>query len=189
MSNTNQLHTKNQKRFLEILCAQISTCGGLGFGYAPGTLGSIFTTSLHYLAVKKLNPDKLSLLIADIFLILLLFILGWISIGVYINKNKEIKDPKEVIIDEVVGQLIALAVCHTFVNILTSYSFKGKNEYLQLLLHASCFLFFRIFDILKPWPISWIDQKYTNPLGIIADDMLAGVVAGLACVCLMFLAL
>ncbi len=187
MSNTEELQTTGQKKFVEALCKYISTCCGVGFGHAPGTLGSIFTTLFHYLAVKKLNPDKINLLVTDTFFILLFFILGWISISVYIGKDK--KDPKEVIIDEVVGQLIALAICHTCINVLSNYSFKVGNQYSQLLLHALCLLFFRIFDILKPWPISWIDKKYQNALGIIADDILAGIVAGLISSCLIFLIL
>jgi phosphatidylglycerophosphatase A len=189
VSNTEQLQPKNQKKFVESFCKNISTCCGLGFGYAPGTLGSIFTTLFHYLAVKKLNPNRINLLITEMFFILLFFVLGWIAISVYIATNKDRKDPKEVIIDEVVGQLIALAICHTCINILSNYSTRASSQYLQLFLHASCLLFFRIFDILKPWPISWIDKKYPNPLGIIADDVLAGVFAGLTSSCLIFLIL
>lgn len=69
-------------------------------------------------------------------------------------------DPKSVVIDEVVGQWVALIAAP-----LTITGF------------AVAFLMFRIFDIFKPWPANWADRKLKNALGIMLDDVLAGLYA------------
>jgi len=67
------------------------------------------------------------------------------------------KDPKEIVIDEFLGQSIPLLLC-------------GKEIFLILL----SFLIFRAFDILKPWPCNYFDQKHKNAFGVILDDVIAG---------------
>jgi phosphatidylglycerophosphatase A len=71
-------------------------------------------------------------------------------------------DPSEVVIDEVAGQLLALALV--------------PPDWLS---YALGFLFFRVFDILKPGPIGWADRKIKGGLGVMLDDVIAGVLAGL----------
>lgn len=71
------------------------------------------------------------------------------------------EDPSEVVVDEVAGQLLALAAVTPS---LPAYAFG--------------FLFFRVFDILKPGPIGWADRRIKGGLGVMADDMLAGLMAG-----------
>ena len=73
------------------------------------------------------------------------------------------KDPQIVVVDEVVGQWIALAGAP-----LLNW---------QYILGA--FVLFRLFDIWKPWPVSWADRSIAGGLGVMADDMLAGLLAGL----------
>lgn len=71
-------------------------------------------------------------------------------------------DPSEVVIDEVAGQLLTLAVV--------------PPDWLS---YALGFLFFRVFDILKPGPIGWADRKVKGGLGVMLDDIIAGILAGL----------
>jgi phosphatidylglycerophosphatase A len=71
------------------------------------------------------------------------------------------EDPSEVVIDEVAGQLLTLAVVPP-----------------GLVSYALGFLFFRLFDILKPGPVGWADRKIEGGLGIMLDDLIAGLLAG-----------
>jgi phosphatidylglycerophosphatase A len=82
-------------------------------------------------------------------------------------------DPKEVVIDEVVGVWIALF----FVKFFTP-------EASDLLTFSLSFLLFRFFDILKPFPISYLDKNLKNALGVMLDDVLAGIFAGICTVLL-----
>lgn len=67
-------------------------------------------------------------------------------------------DSSEIVIDEVVGVWIALAVVPA-----------------DLVHCLAGFALFRLFDIAKPWPIAWLDQRVGGGLGVMADDLLAGV--------------
>ncbi len=71
-------------------------------------------------------------------------------------------DASEIVIDEVAGVWIALLPAA-----------------LNPLSVAFAFLLFRAFDILKPWPVGWADKKLPGALGVMADDLLAGVLSAL----------
>ncbi len=128
-----------------------------GTGYAPiapGTVGSLATLPLVYLAW---NYSQISIDIAFFFITLLLSLLC-------IRKTTlDRKDPSWVVIDEVLGMFIAY-ICVSF--------FKYSLFKLFIV-----FLAFRLFDIVKPPPISNID-KMDFPDAIIWDDVVAGVFAG-----------
>lgn len=70
------------------------------------------------------------------------------------------EDPKEVVIDEVAGQGIALLFCP-----------------LAWQWFVAAFILFRIFDVLKPWPVGWADKNLHGGVGIMADDVLAGLIS------------
>jgi phosphatidylglycerophosphatase A len=67
-------------------------------------------------------------------------------------------DPKEIVIDEFIGQSIPLLIC--------------ENNFFLIMLS---FLLFRLFDISKPWPASYFDLKIKNATGVIMDDIIAGI--------------
>ena len=76
-------------------------------------------------------------------------------------------DAKEIVIDEFIGQSIP---------ILTIYNFVQKNNVGDFILYTFIsFIFFRIFDIVKPFPINKIDQNMKNGFGVILDDIIAGI--------------
>ena len=142
-----------KKEFLRWL----ATFGLIGFfPIAPGTAASLATVVLVYLVSLLLGAVSGWGLIAAA--------IGLFFLGVPAAKAMEIelgrKDPHPVVIDEVVGQLIALA-------------FVPLN-WLGML---AAFFFFRAFDILKPFPISWLDRNIPGGWGIMLDDVLAGAVA------------
>lgn len=133
---------------------------GFGSGLvpiAPGTLGTIVSIPLY--------------LLLSTFLSLPFYIMAFLTlffIGVFVCDYSEgylgQKDPPGIVLDEMVGYLITM----TAVPVSLETILLG-------------FILFRIFDIVKPWPICWVDRTVDGGLGIMLDD----VVAGLFSACLM----
>ena len=89
------------------------------------------------------------------------------AISEYIKYNEN-KDPKEIVIDEVIGQSIPLylyEIAHGF----------EKNAQDIILFYIYIFILFRFFDIKKPYPVNFFDKKYKNSFGVIFDDVIAGL--------------
>ena len=135
-------------------------CTSLGIGYTPFFPGTIASFIILPLVWFIKNEFGLSL-----FLLLIFFfsILSHYFIKILIL-NKTEKDPKFIIVDEYIGQSIALIFCN-----------EKISEYLI------SFLLFRFFDILKPYPIKYINNM-KNASGVILDDIAAGLI-----VCLFFI--
>lgn len=145
---------KNDKRNLNFKILEIlSTALYSGKSpKAPGTCGSFITLPIVYIIAYFYGIY--GILTFAIFV----FIIGIPVADAYakaINK----KDPGEIVIDEVAGQAITLLVA-------------GTNIYLYLI----GFILFRLFDISKPFPVSWADTKVPGGLGIMLDDILAGLI-------------
>lgn len=145
----------SQKKRFDFLWRSISTVGPLGLSrWAPGTFGAVPAVPIAWLM-----RDQSSMV--AICMILFLTGIGTFAVAQYIRNHKN-KDPDEVVIDEFVGCLIAC-------------SMVAENGIGWLI---SAFVAFRFFDIVKPWPISWIDRNVTGSAGVMGDDVLAGLCAG-----------
>ena len=94
-----------------------------------------------------------------------------------VNKNK---DPKEVIIDEFIGQSIPIYLYE-----ISHGTEKSPNE--ALIFYSICFVLFRFFDIAKPFPVSFFDKNFKNSFGVIMDDVCAGFYVVLSLICFMVL--
>jgi phosphatidylglycerophosphatase A len=133
----------------------LSTWFGSGLlPWAPGTFGSLVGLPLIILL------SYLGDLYTGIGLLVLVAVAVWSSdiCGKLLKKD----DPSEVVIDEIAGLLLTIFLLpFSWVNIFTGL------------------LFFRLFDILKPFPIGWVDKKIKGGVGIVADDLLAGVYANI----------
>ena len=153
------------------MSAAIATIFGIGYlRPAPGTWGSLFAIILAILIVKIFG------IIGFIFALLSISIFGWWATSVYLKQIKT-KDPSEVVIDELVGQWIAV------LPIVVS-AFYFKLEPFDLWPGwISSFLFFRLFDILKPSLIGWADEK-NGALGVMLDDIFAGIAAAICTITL-----
>ena len=129
----------------------------------PGTIGSLIGMIVGIFLLYYS-----SLLIFLSFLILL-FIISYISISLYTSDPKRSgHDPAEVIIDEFLGQLVSMIPIFTLTQGIKSLLIYGLIS----------FILFRFFDIVKPWPISYFDNM-KNPLGVILDDIVAGIISAL----------
>ena len=153
------------------MSAAIATIFGIGYlRPAPGTWGSLFAIILAILLVEIFG------LIGFIFALLSISIFGWWATSVYLKQIKT-KDPSEVVIDELVGQWIAVLPI-----VISAFYFKLEPFDLWPG-WISSFLFFRLFDILKPSLIGWADEK-TGALGVMLDDIFAGIAAAICTITL-----
>ena len=119
---------------------------------APGTWASIFAVLCWYFLFQSVNHFVLPAI--SIFL----FLIGGIASDTIVKNSKE-HDPSRIVIDEWVGQWIALSMMP--INIRTG---------------VVAFVAFRIFDIIKPWPVRKM-EKIPGGWGIMADDAMAGIMA------------
>ncbi len=134
---------------------------------APGTAGSFAALLLAPLCFLPFSYFVRFLLILAIFLI------GIIASN-KAEQELQQKDPSSVIIDEVVGQWIALFPVNA-----CSYMSLEAFSYSQMYIMIFAFLFFRVFDISKLGPIGLCDRKIKGGLGIMVDDVVAGIFAAL----------
>lgn len=134
--------------------SQVATLFGLGrLGFAPGTLGSLVALPIAWLIMRFGGMYALLGATAVVAIAAI-----WVS-DAYAKEIGD-DDPKDCIIDEVAGQMLACALAP-----------------LSLLGFALAFVLFRLFDISKLWPISAV-ERIGGGAGIVGDDMLAGLIAG-----------
>jgi len=141
----------------------IATYFGTGLApFAPGTSGSFFTLPLA--SVIAYFYGFYGLLIAA----LIISLVGWWATDNVVKRYK-VEDPKWVVIDETAGQTI------TFLAV-APYLYQNFDFWYLYLIG---FGFFRLFDIKKMGPVKWADSKLHNALGVMLDDIFAGVFATL----------
>ncbi len=122
---------------------------------APGTWGSLAALPLAWIIQWQWgNPGLAAAAVA-------VFAVGLWAAGVFLRHGSA-SDPGAIVIDEVAGQWLVLLAVEP-----------------GIVAYASGFLLFRVFDILKPWPVSWIDRGLGGGPGIMLDDTAAAVYAGL----------
>jgi phosphatidylglycerophosphatase A len=142
------------------------TFGGSGLSpKAPGTMGTLASLPfgiaiLHYFGIQTLFMVTLATTIIAIF-----------EINKY-EKVSGIHDNQEIVIDEAVGVWIAFMIAYSTA-ITVSY------PYAYILAIVLSFGTFRLFDILKPSTIGWIDREVGGGLGVMGDDILAGIAGGM----------
>ena len=130
-----------------------------GIGYspiAPGTIGSIFSIVFLYFLIKFVSYS---------FLVIMFLIILFTSLKLIEKYSNLLKshDSSTIVIDEFLG---------IFLIILFYDYLKFTNDFIMFLL---ILILFRFFDILKIFPINWVDKNIKNSFGVVLDDLLAGV--------------
>ena len=126
---------------------------------APGTVGSFVALILGILLLEFFHSSTLFLLSV------LVSVVAIKQIDIY-EKEVGIHDSSEIVIDELAGMWIALSIC-------------GINSQNIIFLAPLAFIFFRLFDIYKPSIIGRIDKNVKGGLGVMGDDIVAGIFAGI----------
>ena len=135
----------------------ITTLFGIGyFPLIPGTIASLISVIFYYLFINYI--DNIILII----LFLIIFVISLKCINLY-TKNIKKSDPSEIVIDEFLG----ITIIVIFYNL-----FKFTNDFFMFLI---ILILFRFFDIIKIFPANIIDKKMKNALGVILDDIIAGI--------------
>ena len=138
----------------------IASLGGIGLiPFAPGTFGSIFAWLVFVIMSHFVNML--------IYTIAIVFIAIWVCEKASVNLIQ--KDHKSIVIDELAGMWVALVPVIYF----------ASNQFERIIYACLALVFFRAFDILKPFPISYFDKKYKNGFGIVLDDIIAGIFSGI----------
>ena len=141
----------------------LATLGGLGlFPIGPGTVGSIFGWFI-FIAVSHLI-SAISLVILTIFVIIFS-----VFISSIVTKDLIEKDHKSIVIDELAGIWLAMI----------PVIFIASTQYERSIYALLALIIFRIFDISKPFPISYIDKNFKNGLGVVLDDLIAAIFAAI----------
>jgi len=129
----------------------------------PGSIASLATTFFLFFLFHILNISPNIVLIS----LIIIFFISLYAVNIFI-KDLTNKDPKEVVIDEFIGQ--SIPIC------LYEIAHEGTKETNQVLTYYFVmFVLFRIFDITKPFPVSYYEKNFKNSLGVIMDDVCAGL--------------
>jgi phosphatidylglycerophosphatase A len=184
-------------KYKNITSKLIVTCFFIGkIKYAPGTFGSLLAFPINYLLTISIIKSRFLLPIAGfsdsqrefvtliiflLFSIVILSIIGVIASNYYMGSTGK-RDPKEIVIDEVVGQMLTSTL--TFFSVAFVHHSSLADKFSKTSIDLLCllvlpFILFRLCDIVKPWPIGWIDQNMHSGLGVVLDDLVAGFLAAL----------
>jgi phosphatidylglycerophosphatase A len=124
--------------------------------FAPGTFGSLAALPLCWLLAQLGRPAAFSATV--------LVIAAAVWVAGAAERLLQRKDPGSIVIDEIAGMLV------TFSGLpFTAFS------------AAAGFVLFRVLDIAKPFPIGWVEKRLSGGVGIVMDDLVAGVIANLGC--------
>ena len=155
----------------------VVTMFGLGkVKIIPGTVGSFATLIILYTLFHILNISANLILL----FLIIIFIYSFSAVASHIKDNDD-KDPREIIIDEFIGQSIPIYLYE-----ISHGTQKSPDE--AIIFYIICFALFRFFDIKKPFPVSYFDKKFKNSFGVIMDDVCAGLYVVLSLICFMVLA-
>ena len=129
----------------------------------PGSFASLATTLILFVLFHILNFAPNIVLIG----VIIVFLISLYAVNIFI-KDLDNKDPKEVVIDEFIGQSIPICLYE-----IAHEGVKETNEILTF--YFIMFILFRIFDITKPFPVNYYDRNFKNSFGVIMDDVCAGL--------------
>ena len=161
---------------IKIFNSLFVTMLGLGkIKFIPGTFGSLATVIILYFLFHVINISSNLILIS----LIVIFIYSFSAVANHI-KDSENKDPGEIIIDEFIGQSIPIYLYE-----ISHGTEKTSNE--AIIFYGICFILFRYFDIMKPFPVSFFDRNFKNSFGVIMDDVCAGLYVVLSLICFIIL--
>lgn len=164
---TNQ--TANSKLPTNKIWWWIATWFGSGLcPKASGTAGTV--AALPFAWLIQSYTGNSGLFIASV----MIFFVGWWASNQYMKYYPEKHDPKQIVVDEVVGIWLLISMFY-LLPMLKVEMFELFEFHFTLAIYAIAFILFRFFDILKPWPISVADRKIKGGFGVMFDDILAAI--------------
>lgn len=143
---------------------------------APGTFGSLATIPFFFIFLFTIPSLELAIIISVI-----LFVVGVWASNIYMQALGK-HDPGEIVIDETIGQFATLAYAFYLAGLGGFSENYTIGQYIALTLLS--FILFRLFDIVKPFPIAWFDKKLKGGVGVMFDDVLAAIYAMIVIFCI-----
>ena len=154
----------------------VVTMFGLGkVKMIPGTVSSLATVIILYILFHISNVSSNVILL----FLIIIFIYSFSAVASYIKDDND-KDPREIVIDEFIGQSIPIYLYE-----ISHGTQKSPDE--AIIFYTICFILFRFFDIKKPFPVNYFDKNFKNSFGVIMDDVCAGLYVVLSLICFMVL--
>jgi phosphatidylglycerophosphatase A len=152
------VESRQPQRFARSLAVIVASAGGAGFlPVAPGTWGAALAVAIFVL-FSPVGLWQFGLTLVALFFL-----------GIWAADTAERvfgqKDDRRIVIDEVGGQLVALMPLLAL----------GSSRSLSALVTG--FVLFRCFDIWKPGPVRWAERRFTGGVGVMMDDLVAGLLA------------
>ena len=138
--------------------------------FAPGTIASLITCSLFLLLINIFD------ILILFFCTIVIFCYSFVAINSSLD-SFDTNDPHEIVVDEVVGQMLPLLAIPIYETL-----YLAPKEYYCV----AAFLLFRLFDIWKPFPINYIDDNTKGALGIMLDDIIAGIYSVIVMIFILF---
>lgn len=132
---------------------------------APGTAGTLASLPVGLIVLYYLGMETLFMLTVVI------TVVGIFEINKY-EKSTGLHDQQHIVIDEAAGMWLSLMIAH-------STAITLNYPYVEIMAVMFSFAAFRLFDIWKPSTIGWIDRELKGGLGVMLDDVLAGIAGGL----------
>ena len=129
----------------------------------PGSIASLATILFLFFLFHIVNINPNIVLIS----LIIIFCISLYAVNIFI-KDLDDKDPKEIVIDEFIGQSIPICLYE-----IAHDTAKETNEILTF--YFIMFVLFRIFDIAKPYPVNYYDKNFKNSFGVVMDDVCAGL--------------
>ena len=147
--------------------AVVASVFGIGyFDIAPGTIMSAIAVPLAIL-IGIYGGGGMGILASS----LIALVIGILACADHVRETKR-EDPSECVIDELAGQWLACAFA------MLTFGGHIPLDHFSLPAFGLAFLLFRLFDIWKPWPVSWAEDNLSGGLGVMMDDIVAGLIAG-----------
>lgn len=150
--------------------------------YAPGTFTSFITVLIWLLVTILFLKNEVTIAVETfiwLFLSIVMFVYGVLIIPTY-SKILGVEDHPSIVLDEVVGQILALAITYP---VIKPYYASLMEQNMNVIIVTShilfCFISFRFFDIVKPSVIGTIDRTIKGGLGVMLDDVVCGVISGI----------
>jgi len=142
------------------------TFGGAGLSpKAPGTMGTLASLPVGLLVLYYFGAESLFMLTLTI------TVIGIFEINKY-ETQTGLHDQQHIVIDEAAGMWLSLMIAISTASTI-------DYQYAEIMAIVFSFASFRLFDIWKPSTIGWIDREVEGGLGVMMDDILAGIAGGL----------
>ncbi|KAF8818391.1 phosphatidylglycerophosphatase A family protein [Rickettsia endosymbiont of Cardiosporidium cionae] len=153
--------------------------------YAPGTWGSLISVIIYFCVIYINISNIQNIVLITLVINCIILIISRFLISIY-SREYNHYDRQEIIIDEIIGQFFTLIFSplsfwmvdlqNICVFSQSIHLFQDFNSHI-LVFSVTSFICFRIFDILKPWPIYYLEKTFNNSFGVLIDDLLASCFA------------